>query len=157
MAINITNSQGTKVYVCAGAGTAVADAAAITTAIAAGAQIGCIQDLGSLSETRSVQEYSCLSSDEIAKSSGSLSLGNFTVSMLFNAADAAGQAELRSIFAANETRTMIVELNDGTTNPTYRTFEAFVSGQEMAIQKDNAVMLNSTIELASSIGEVDAV
>lgn len=157
MALSVTNAQGTKVYVAAAAGTAVADATEIGTAIAAGDQIGCIQDLGSIGTTRSVQEYSCLSADETAKSTGSISLGNFTVGMLFNAADTAGQATLRSIYAANATRTFIIELNDnGGTNPTYITFEAFVSGQELSAQKDNAVMLTSTVEIASVPVYVDA-
>jgi len=59
MALNITNSQGTKVYICATAATDVADATKVGTAIAAGKQIGCIQDLGGLSSSVSVQEYTC--------------------------------------------------------------------------------------------------
>ena len=152
--IAITNSQNSKLFVCATANTAVADATEIDTAITGGKQVGCLQDLGSIGSSRSVQEYSCLSSDDTAKSSGSITLGNIAVSMLFSAADTAGQAELRAMYAANETRTMIVVLNDEITpttgNPTYFTFEGFVSGQEVAIQKDNAVMMTSTVEIASN-------
>jgi len=152
--IPLVNSQGSRLFVCATANTAVADATEIATAVAAGKQVGCLQDLGSIGSTRSVQEYSCLSSDDTAKSSGSLSLGNIAVGMLFNSADTAGQGELRSIYADNKTRTFIVVLNDeitaGTGNPTYFTFEGFVSGQDIAIQKDNAVMMTSTVELGSN-------
>jgi len=152
--IAITNSQNSKLYVCDTANAAVADATEIDTAITGGKQVGCLQDLGSIGSSRSVQEYSCLSSDDTAKSSGSITLGNIAVSMLFSAADVAGQAELRAIYAANETRTMIVVLDDEITpttgNPTYFTFEGFVSGQEVAIQKDNAVMMTSTVEIASN-------
>ena len=149
--IPITNSQGSKVYIATTANAVVTDATTIATAIGTGKEIGCLQDLGEIGSSRSVQEYSCLSSDNIAKSSGSLSLGNVSISTLFNAADATGQAELRSIYAGNETRTVIVMLNDDAgVNPTYYTFEGFVSDQKVAIQKDNAVMFNSTVEIASN-------
>lgn len=157
MAISITNSQGSKLYVCATSAAAVANPTEIATAITAGKQVGCLQDLGAIGSTRSVQEYSCLSQDDTTKSSGSLSLGNISVSMLFNALDAAGQSELRSMYASNSTRTMIVELNDNAgVSPTYITFEGFVSGQEVAIQKDNAVMITSTVEIASTPAFVEA-
>lgn len=161
MAISITNSQGSKLFVAAAGGVDVSTPTLIGTAISGAKQVGCLQDLGAIGSTRSVQEYSCLSEDQVAKSSGSLSLGNLTVSMLFNALDTAGQAELRAIYASNETRTMIIELNDGVdgvdNTPTYITFEGFVSGQELSIQKDNAVMINSTVEIASNPSITDKV
>ena len=151
MAIDITNSQGTKVYIAATANAAVADATEVATAIAAGNQIGCIQDLGGLSSSVSVQEYTCLSSNESAKSTGSRSQGNFTVGMLFSAADAAGQAELKTMYDGGQTRTFIIEFNDnGGTNPTYETFEGFVSTEDIVAAKDNAVMVNMTVEIASA-------
>jgi len=154
----LTNSQGTKVYLVP-LGTALATPADIDAAITTGKEIGCIQDLGDLGSTRSVQEYSCLGTDDVSKSFGSVSYGNFTVGMLFDSTDAAGQAELKAMYAANENRIAIVVLNDGiydataVTNPTYFTFEAGVSGQTVSIQKDNAVLLNSTVEIASTIVE----
>lgn len=157
MAINITNSQGTKVYLCP-AGTAVTTAAEIQTAFATAKLIGCIQDLGSLTSSRSVQEYSCLSSDEIAKSFGALTLGNFTVGMLYDAADAAGQSELKTMFDTNTQRVAIIGLSDGTfsatTSPTCFTATVGVSSVEVSIQKDNAVLMNATVELASVIKTV---
>jgi hypothetical protein len=157
MAINITNSQGTKVYL-APAGTAVTTAAEIQTAFATAKLIGCIQDIGALTSSRSVQEYSCLSSDEITKSFGSLTLGNFTVGMLYDSADAAGQSELKAMFDTNSTRVAIIGLSDGTfsatTSPTCFTFDCGVSSVEVAISKDSAVMLNATVEMASVIKTV---
>ena len=149
--IPITNSQGSKVYIATTANAVVTDATTIATAIGPGQEIGCLQDLGEIGSSRSVQEYSCLSSDNIAKSSGSLSLGNVSISTLFNAADSEGQGELRAIYSGSETRTIIVMLSDNAgANPTYYTFEGFVSDQKVAIQKDNAVMFNSTVEIASN-------
>lgn len=157
MAINILNSQGTKVYIVPEA-TAIATAADIQAAYGTAKLVGCIQDLGSISTTRNVQEYSCLSSDEIAKSFGSLSLGNFTIGMLFDGADAAGQKELKDMFSTNTKRGFIVALSDGamtaTTSPTCFTFVGGVSSTEVSITKDNAVMINATVEIASVPVEV---
>ena len=153
----ITNRQGTKVYVCP-AGTDVSTAAAIQTAYATAKLIGCIQDIGSLTSSRNVQEYSCLSEDNVSKSFGSLTLGNFTVGMLFDGADTAGQAELKAMFDTNSSRVAIVGLSDGTfsatTSPTCFTMDIGVSSFEVAISKDSAVMANATIEIMSVIKTV---
>lgn len=155
----LTNSQGTRVFF-APIGTAVTTAADINAAITTAPEVGCIQDLGSLGVSRSVQSYSCLDKDDVSKAFGSVSYGNFTVGMLFDSADATGQAELKAMFASNTNRIAIVVLNDGiydataVTNPTSFTFEAGVSNQDISIQKDNAVMITSTVEIASAINEI---
>ena len=162
MSISVTNAQGTQVWIADTANAAISTYADFDDGNGGGVkasskQIGCIQDIGSLSETKAVQEYTCLSSDESTKATGSTKRGNFTVSMLFDALDAAGQAELRSLFATDSTRTLVVQLNDNAgTSPTIIVFDGFVSGQEIAIQKDNAVMINSTVEIASAINTINA-
>ncbi len=150
MALPITDSQNSKVYIVA-EGTAVTDPTEITTAISGGDQIGCLQSLGSISTTRSVQEYSCLSSDETAKSFGSLSLGNIAMELLFDALDSAGQLALRTMYSTNARMTFIVELNDNAgVSPTYITFDGGISSEDIAVAKDSAVMYNVTIEIASA-------
>jgi hypothetical protein len=113
-----------------------------------------------MTKSRNVQEYSCLSSDEIAKSLGSVSLGNMTIGMLFDPTDTAGQKELKDMFSANTRREFIVGLSDGafsaTTNPTCFVFTGAVSSVEVSIQKDNAVMINATVEFASVPVEIAA-
>jgi len=149
MAINIVDTQGTKVYIVP-VGTDLSDATKIATAIATGKQIGCIQSIGSIDTTREVTEYSCLSSNEIAKSLGSTKAGSLEISLLFDAKDAAGQKDLRDMYAANERREFIVELVDnGAVNPTYITFEGAVSALAIPIEKDSAVLQNFTVELTS--------
>lgn len=148
MALSITDSQGTKVFLGTAAGT-YADANA---AIAAGTnQIGCLQSLGEISSSRSVQEYSCLSSDETTKSLGSLSLGNLSIELLFDAADVAGQDDLRTAYAAGTRRDVIIQLTDGAAGETGTViyFTAVVSTEAISIQKDNAVMYTVTLEIAS--------
>jgi hypothetical protein len=148
--INVTDVQGTKLYLVA-AGTSVTDAAAIATAITGGVQIGCLQSIGTISVTKNVNEYTCISENSSAKSVGSSSLGNFSLSTLFNAGDSAGQADLRSMWNDGSRRILIIELNDnGGTNPTYITFETFPSSQDIGIEKDNAVMYDMTMEIAST-------
>jgi hypothetical protein len=152
MPIPITNSQNSKVYI-AGTTAVTTTAAEVVTAITAGKQIGCLQSLGAISSSRSVQEYSCLSSDDTAKSFGSLSLGNMQVGLLFNANDTAGQDELKTMYSTNSSRKFIVELTDQITpttgNPTYIIFTGALSSEEISIEKDAAVMYNVTIEIAS--------
>ena len=151
--MNVTDSQGSLAFL-APYGTSVADVTAIETAITTAKQIGCIQDLGEITTSRSVQEYSCLSSDETTKSLGSLTLGNQTIGLLFDAKDATGQADLVSAFndatSDGKRRVMILQLNDeGTTNPTYIVYDIAVSSLGVAVAKDNAVMRNFTVEVMS--------
>ncbi len=151
MALKVTNTQGTKVYLAA-QGADVADAAKIVIAIAAGVQIGCLQSLGDVSETRAVKEYNCMSSDESTKTSGSISLGNQEISTLFNAEDTAGQKDMIAMWDNNSRRTLIVEFNDQLTpagNPTYMTYEIFASGRTIPIQKDAGILYNATMEQSS--------
>ena len=150
MALNVTDSQGTKVYIVA-EGVAVGTATEIGTAITGGDQIGCIQTLGEINSSRSVQEYTCMSSDESAKSSGSKTLGNVNIELLFDATDSAGQSALKTMYATNTRKQFIIELNDnGGTNPTYIIYTGFVSSETISAQKDNAVMYNVTVEIASA-------
>jgi hypothetical protein len=155
--IPTTNSQGTKVYICP-AGTDVSTATAIQSAYATAKLVGCIQDLGSLTSSRNVTEYSCLSEDNVTKSFGSLTLGNLTIGMLYDGADTAGQSELKAMFDTNTTRVFIVGLSDGTfsgtTSPTCFTFNGGVSSFEVAIAKDSAVMATATVEIMSVITTV---
>ena len=151
MAINVTDVQGTKLYLAA-FGTDVSSVANIEAAIAAGDQIGCLQSIGTISETVNVQEYQCISSDESAKSIGTTSRGNFALSTLFNSADAAGQAELTAMWNTKTRRVLIIELNDDAgVSPTYVTFDIFLSSRDIGLEKDNAVMYDVTVEIASSV------
>lgn len=149
MAISVVNSQGTKAYLVA-EGTTLATVANVETAISSADAILCIQSFGDVSTSRSVQEYKCLSSDETTKSFGSLSLGNISLELLFNAKDTAGQAELRSMYTDNTKREMIIELNDeGTTNPSYIVFTVGISNEAVSIAKDAAVIYKNTVEICS--------
>lgn len=149
MAIPITDTQGTKAYLVA-TSVVTTTAANIATAITTAKQIGCLQSLGDIALTRAVNTYTCMSSDESSKSSGSVSLGNQEISTLFGALDTTGQAELRAMWTDNTRRKLILQLNDNAgVNPTYIIYEIFLSGQTVSIQKDSAVMFNVTVEISS--------
>ena len=150
--LKVTDVQGTKVYL-APVTADVADAAKIKTAISTAKQIGCLQSIGDITMSRAVQEYTCISSDVSTKSQGSVTLGNQEISTLFNAADIAGQKDLIAMWNGKERRTFIIELNDKITpttgNPTYITYQVFVSNVSIAMAKDSAVLYNATLEISS--------
>lgn len=152
MALPVTDVQGTKIYLAA-QGTSVEDAAAIATAISSAKQIGCLQSIGDVTMSRATTEYTCISSDNSTKSQGSVTLGNQEIQTLFNAADTAGQQDLIAMWDGKERRILIIELNDQITpttgNPTYITYEVFISSVSVPMAKDNAVMYNATLEISS--------
>ena len=158
MAIPKTNVQGTKVYFVA-KGTDVSTSAAIETALASAKSVGCVQSDIDTTVTRNVNEYTCLSSDESTKSYGSVSLPNFTLELIFDAANTQGQAEIRDMFNDITSRTMIIELTDGDAPystitsgqayPTTITFDVGCSGMGEMFAKDSLVMQNATIEMES--------
>lgn len=150
--LKVTDVQGTKVYL-APVTADVSDAAKIKTAISTAKQIGCLQSIGDITMSRSVQEYTCISSDASTKSQGSVTLGNQEISTLFNATDTAGQKDLIDMWKGKERRTLIIALNDQITpttgNPTYITYQVFVSSVSIAMAKDSAVLYNATLEISS--------
>lgn len=149
MALNITNSQLTKMYICDD-GTDVSTVANIGTAIAAGAVTTGIQTLGEVGSTRNITEYSALDIDETTKSFGSITLGNIPLSLLLDAKDTTGQSELRTMFSTNTKRIFIIKLtDDGIVSPSYLTFQGGLSGEMYPIEKDAAVLYNVTLELTS--------
>jgi hypothetical protein len=161
MAITVLNSQGTKVYVLDVPATAWTDCTAAATAILAGKLVGCPQSLGDLSETRSVTEYKCLSSNESAKALGGISRGSLEIGLLLDPTDAAGQKALKDAFASNKTIVVGIELpNKPTTgtpkNGTIFWFEASVSGVSTGIAMDAAISYTVTLEISSAITECPA-
>lgn len=160
MVLTVVESQGTQAYLVA-AGTDVSDAAKVKTAIATAKQINCLLDLGDISlGSRSVQEYTCMSSDNAFKSLGSVSLANVTPQLLYKPDDVAGQADIRDMWTNNTRRIMILVLNDQITpttgNPTSITFEAAISQPTIGIAKDNAVMYSPVIEICTKPDLIEA-
>lgn len=148
----VTDSQLTKVYL-APAGTVVATAANCATAISSAKQLLCIQTFGDVGSTRNVQTYKCIDQAGVQKSLGSFDIGNVPVEFLFNAADTAGQKEIRDIYTAGTRKVAIVVLNDQITpttgNPTYITFDCAFSAEGMSISLDQAVLYKTTMEICS--------
>jgi len=158
MAINVLNSQGTKIYV-APATTALDTCMLVETALGTAKLVGCPQSLGEIAETRSVTEYKCLSSNESAKALGAISRGSLEIGLLLDPEDAAGQAELKTAFKDNKERYIIIELPDGPTAPatgmhgTLYVFKAGVSGVGTTIEQDAAISYKVTLEISSDIQE----
>ncbi len=160
MAIPVINSQGTQVYILEVPLTAWTDCSEAVTAIKDGELVGCPQSLGEITETRDMQEYKCLSSDESAKSLGAISRGSLEIGLLFDPDDITGQAALKAAFQSNLPVIIGIELPNIVTpttgNGTVFWFEALVSSTSIAIAQDEAVLYNVTVEIASEVTECPA-
>lgn len=146
--MTLTDVQGLKVYL-APRGTAVATIANIETAISAAKQINCLQTLGDVAATRNTNTYSCMSSDNVAYSLGSITYGDMNIEVLYDAEDTAGKQDLIDAFENKERRQLIIALSDKPnanvgSSPTYVTFEVAFSAQSFTFPKDGAVMVSTT-------------
>ena len=158
--VKVLNSQGTKVYVLDVPATAWTDCTTSAGAIIAGKLVGCPQSLGALSQTRSVTEYKCLSSNESAKALGGISRGNLEIGLLLDPDDKAGQKALVDAFASNTDVIFGIELPNkpATTgkNGTIYWFKAGVSAISTEVAMDAAITLTVTLEISSDINECPA-
>lgn len=153
MSIKVIESQGSKAYLVA-AGTDLSTVAKIVTALATAKEIGDINTIGDVTSSRNVTEYKVIDKDEVAKSLGSLSLGNLPIELMYNGEDTSGQKDLRDAYNTNKRRELIIKLNDtpltGTVkNPTYITMQVGVSSDGVAIAIDQAVIYKTTLEICS--------
>ena len=111
MAINATDVQGTKVYIVSPVPTTdFASCTEAITAIHAGLQAMCPQSLGELTRTREITELGCISSNETIKAAGKMSYGDFTMELLLDMNDTAGQ---QALFDAMENNTPIILALEG--------------------------------------------
>lgn len=153
MSIKVIESQGSKAYLVA-AGTDLSTVSKIVTALGTAKEIGDINTIGDVTSSRNVTEYKVLDKDEVAKSLGSLSLGNLPIELMYNGEDTAGQKDLRDAYNTNTRRELIIKLNDtpltGTVkNPTYITMQIGSSSDGVAIAIDNAVIYKTVLEICS--------
>lgn len=146
--MNITDVQGTKFYLV-DTNVSITTPANAATAVAGGEEITCVQSIGNITWTAAVQNYSCIDSNSAKKSRGSITLGNQALSLLFDAFDTAGQDVLRDMAITGDRKQLVIVLTDGGTTPTYFFYEIFLSGQDIPIAKDAAVMFDVTVEIAT--------
>ena len=157
------NSQGTKIFVLPVPASTFADCAAAVVAIHGGKQVMCPQSLGDITQTRSVTEYKCLSSNDSVKIMGAISRGNLTVGMLYDPTDALGQKTLVDAFENNTPVIVGIELPDNPStdkakgNGTIKWFKGAISEESMPIEMDAAILYNVTIEVSSAITTCPAV
>ena len=153
MSIKVIDSQGSKAYLVA-VGTDLSTVAKIVTALGTAKEIGDINTIGDVTSSRNVTEYKVIDKDEVAKSLGSLSLGNLPIELMYNGEDTTGQKDLRDAYNTNTRRELIIKLNDtpltGTVkNPTYITMQIGVSSNGVAIAIDQAVIYKTTLDICS--------
>ena len=165
--IKVVNSQGTQVVIIP-TGTDISDCDKLATAYTAGKNVGCLQSLGSLAETRASTEYKCLSSNESVKALGGISRGSLDIGLLLNPDSVDGQKELATAFKDNKPVIVAIELPNkpastagGTvTTPGHGTiyyFNAVVSGVSTDIAMDSAITYTATLDISSAINECPAI
>jgi hypothetical protein len=147
----ILDATGLDCYLVAATAT-TSTKAECATAIGTGKRIGKVKSLGNLGGTRTVTEHKFLSNDDSIKSMGSISYGNLTVDMPYDAADAAGQAELRTIYGDKSERKLIIEETDGN----YTVVPVKCSGVQKAYALDDFVMMQGTIEINGAYTDITA-
>ena len=148
--MRITDVQGTKVFL-APQGTDVTTSAKIETALASAKQVNCLQTIGDVAATRTTTDYSCISSDNVVTSLGSITYADQQLDVLFDAEDITGKKDLIDAFEKKERRQIIIVLSDKPnenvgSSPTYITYEAAISAQSYTLAKDSAVMVTSTLK-----------
>lgn len=114
-----------------------------TTAIGAGKRIGQIKTLGDIGGTRAITEHKFLSADDTLKSVGSVSYGNISLDMPFNASDTTGQDALRDMFDGKTRMKLIIKETDGnfTVIPS-----VICSDAKKSYTVDDLVMFKAVIE-----------
>lgn len=126
-----------------------------------GDAVGCLQSIGNIEESRSVQEYSCMTSNDTTKALGSITRGAISLGLLLDPnATTDGQKTLRDAFASNTEVAIVIELNNQITpttgNGTKYAFNAKVSKVSIGLPKDGAVTLDMDVEMTSAITETAA-
>lgn len=112
------------------------------TAILTGKRLIKTKTLGDIGGTRAVTEHKYLSLDDSEKSIGSVSYANLAVEMPFNAADTAGQSEMKAIFADKSERKLIILETDGN----YTTVMVKCSSWMKGYAIDDFVIFKGTLE-----------
>lgn len=147
MGIKVTDVQGVKVYL-APQGADVTTIAKVETAIGTAKQVNCLQVLGNVSASRASTDYSCLSSDEVAFSLGSVTYADQAIDVLYDGTDTSGKQDLIDAFENKERRQIIIEFNDKPnsnvgSSPTYITYEVGFKQQDFTFEKDAAIMVRT--------------
>ena len=148
--MRITDVQGTKVFL-APLGPDVTTIAKIETALGTAKQVNCLQTIGDVAATRTTTDYSCISSDGVVTSLGSITYADQQLDVLFDAEDITGKKDLIDAFENKTRRQIIIVLSDKPnenvgSSPTYITYEAAISAQSYTFAKYSAVMVTSTLK-----------
>lgn len=140
--------QGTTTWILDVPGTPYADCTAAIAGIQAGDQALCPQTLGDLARTRTVTEYSCISTNLSSKATGKISYADFTIELLFDPSDTAGQLALYT--AMEDNTPVIIAMESPYDDTVYGSgdlvwTEALVSGDTLAYPVDGLVGYSVTL------------
>ncbi len=136
-----TNVQGTTVFIANVPTPMWADCTEVSAGLIAGVEAMCPQSLGELTRTRATTENACVSSNDSVKSAGKLSYGDFTMELLLDNEDIAGQDALLTAFDNNKPIMLGLVSVDGDIIFT----EGLVAGDGIAYPADGLIGYSSTI------------
>ena len=146
MEIDKIDVQGTKTWIADVPATPWADCTEAVTGLLAGVEALCPQTLGDLTRTREIQEYGCISNNKSFKSAGKMSYGDFTLELLFDEGDTAGQQKLYDALEDNTPIILGLESPDsGGVSGTIIWTEGLVSGDGVSYPENGLVGYSVTI------------
>jgi len=151
MSIPTTDGLLTQFYL-APQGTALVTAANVATALATAKQILNVSTFGDVSLGDYAVNTLSVFGGSFVKSLGSKTAGNLAVTIVFDALDAAGQADILDMHTNKTYRELIVKYDDlpstGTTkNPTYVCMTIGIASASLPTTMDSVITLNCTMEI----------
>jgi len=149
--INKTDGLLTEFYLAA-SGTALTTASEVATAISSAKQIKNISTFGDVSLGDYAVNTLSVFGGNFVKSLGSKTAGNLAVTIVFDALDATGQADIIDMHTNKTYRELIVKYDDtpssgSTKNPTYVCMTIGIASASLPTTLDSVITLNVTMEI----------
>ena len=103
--------------------------------------VGCLNDLGSIKQTREKNEKKCPFEDRVRNVLGVITTDDIPMAVAYDPADTAGAGEMESVFNSGSTCTFSVELPDtaGTNGTTFTWADAVITEFEVVPNDDGEV------------------
>ena len=157
MSLNLSSTQGTKLYV-ANEDISFNNAFDVNEAIINGVakEVKVILSISSTSKTKRSIKISVINANEVSYIQGNKSLETKDISVLLNSFDVDGQNELKEMFKNRTKKYLITESTEKTDSvfPIYETFLSFAIKSEKQYQKGSAYVFNSSVQPISQVVEM---
>ena len=110
-------------------------------------EVGCLDDLGTIKQTREPKTKQCINSDTVRTILGNISTDPIPLSVAYDPTDSAGAGELATVFNTGSECVFEIELSDtaGTNGTTFSWANAVVSDYEINPNDDGEVIVTFTL------------